>query len=195
MFLFFFIFLPDLAECIAESETWLLCTLPCSAGKAVLQRAACLSASCLPRLPLSSGSWMAGQVLPSGNVMRAVLFGAWMETLAAEMICGSLPVPTASLPQFLACWGARFPAMTREKSALLGYLPCPALSLVCLGFCRPSSDACLCVPPAGLVGLLHFYLFSHPFSRAVPHLLGFPGQEQRNNLCCSPCPAKSAGAR
>lgn len=100
-----------------------------------------------------------------------------METLAAEMICGSLPVPTASLPQFLACWGARFPAMTREKSALLGYLPCPALSLVCLGFCRPSSDACLCVPPPGLVGLLHFYLFSHPFSRAVPDLaLAFLGK-------------------
>lgn len=38
-----------------------------------------------------------------------------METLAAEMICGSLPVPNTSLPQLLACWGVRFPAEDREK--------------------------------------------------------------------------------
>lgn len=65
----------------------------------------------------------------------------------------------------------------------------------CLCLCRPSSDACRCIPPPGLVGLLHFYPFPIPFSTAVRALLGFPGPEHCNNLCCSPHPAKSAGAR
>lgn len=71
LFLFSYIFFPDLAQCIAESQTgsWPPRALPCSAGMAALRRAACLSASRLPRLPLYPGSWMARQVLPSGNVM------------------------------------------------------------------------------------------------------------------------------
>lgn len=46
-----------------------------------------------------------------------------METLAADTICGSLPMPITSLPQFLAGWGVRFPVAAREKGALPGILP------------------------------------------------------------------------
>lgn len=45
---------------------------------------------------------------------------------------------------------------------------CPVLSLACLSFCRPSSDARLFVPPPGLVGLLYFHPFSIPFPELCP---------------------------
>lgn len=48
LFFFAFIFLPNLAECIVESETWPLSALLCLAGKAVLPKAVCLSAPSTP---------------------------------------------------------------------------------------------------------------------------------------------------
>lgn len=107
-----------------------------------------------------------------------------METLAADMICGSLPVLAAFVPKFLACWGARFPAEAEQEGALRRNVP--GFSLVCLGFCRPSSGVCWCVCPPRACGVVGHLPIFYTFSRVL-------GQERCNNLCSSLCPAKSAG--
>lgn len=52
-------------------------------------------------------------------------------------------------------------------------------------FCRPSSDTCLCIPPPGLVGLLHFYPFSIPFPGLFLLSLVFLGK--RTVTSCAVC--------
>lgn len=57
LFLFSFIFLPDLAECIAESETWPVCTPLARRGK-LRSKGLCV---CLPlACPLSPSPWDLG---------------------------------------------------------------------------------------------------------------------------------------
>lgn len=60
------------------------------------------------------------------------------------------------------------------------------LALTCLGFCRPSSDACLHVPPQGLVGLLHFYPSSIPLPELC--LLSLASLAQSSVTTCTVVP-------
>ena len=117
----------------------------------------CLLPALSPPLPGILDGWASP---PFWECDVSSLAGAWMETLAAEMICGSLP---ASLPQFIACWEACFHAVAREKGALPGNLPCPALSLACLGFRRHLLMPVSVSLPRGLWGCCTFTLFPSLF--------------------------------
>lgn len=155
-FFFPFIFLPELAECIAESETWPLRALPCFVS-------VCLHLPCPVCLSPRDLGW---PLLGMGCEQSCLELG-WTPLLQGGFVGVS---PCRPPPSRSSC-----PCMAGEKGALPGKFS--------TGICRPSSGACLCVPPPGFVGLLHFF----PFSPSLFQSWGcFPWQEQRDSPCCIP---------
>lgn len=94
-----------------------------------------------------------------------------MDTFAARRVCGSLPVPTSSLPPLLSLhgWGE---GCSPRKTRLWNLQTIFWRLSVC-----PSPRVCR---------VAAFSPFPHPFSRAGAAFLGFPWQEQCDNPCCIP---------